>query len=108
MKSTVIGARDGAPATKEIVISSGLYGRADDDEEEDSSNAETAYLADLHLAYIAFDILYIQSEVRSHGKRKPKCNGSRDNPTMQHCEELPNCRLLDADLNVHEHIVLWA
>ncbi|KAK9838672.1 hypothetical protein WJX74_001090 [Apatococcus lobatus] len=62
LKSTVIGARDGAPPSKEIVISSGVYGRADDEDEEDSSNAETAYLADLHLAYIAFDILYIQSE----------------------------------------------
>lgn len=59
LKSTVIGARDGAPANKEIDVSS----KTDDAEEEASPTAETAYLGDLHLAYICFDILYNQKEV---------------------------------------------
>ncbi len=61
LKNCVIAARDGAPATKEILVR-GTYDK-EDDTAADSSNAETATIADLHLAYIAFDILYIQNEV---------------------------------------------
>ena len=63
LKNCVLAARDGAPATKEILVR-GTYDKdKDEDNEADGSNAETATIADLHLAYIAFDILYIQNEV---------------------------------------------
>lgn len=92
LKSAVIGARDGAPANKEIVISSSVYSKDADAEEAppvESTNNETAYLADLHLTYIAFDILYSQNEVQA-----PMLSSMQLQPTLAHSNAaLPNFAL---------------